>query len=62
MKEFLLKFLQERWAIVCLFILFVFLICAHAFMIHFNRAESQIQWAENMITGVFTAMIAKFKD
>jgi len=62
MKEFLLKFLEVRWAIVMLFLLMILLAGVHAFMIHYNRPPAVISWCEGMITGTFTALIAKLKD
>jgi len=56
-REVLLK----QWAVVALFILFLLLVAAHSFMIHYHRPDAVISWCENMITGTFTAMIAKLK-
>lgn len=61
MKDFLLKFLQEQWAIVLLCWLIVLLSGTHAFMIHYNRPPTVIQWCEGMITGAFSALLAKLK-
>lgn len=62
MREWFLKFLENHWAIVMLFVLFLLLGAAHSFIIHYNRPESVRTWCESMITGTFTAMIAKLKD
>lgn len=62
MKQFVIEFLQQKWAIVLLFILMLLLGGTHAFMIHYHRPDSVINWCENMISGTFTAIIAKLKD
>jgi hypothetical protein len=61
-REWVLKFLEDRWTIVLLGLLFLYLSAAHAYMIHYNRPQAVITWCENMMTGVFTALIAKLKD
>lgn len=61
MKEWFIKFLEANWTLVVLLMLFAFLGAAHAFEVHYNRSTAIIGWNENMITGVFTAIIAKLK-
>ena len=58
----LIDFLLEKWTVVLLFVLLLMLSGAHAFMIHYNRPPSVVAWCEGMITGAFTALIAKLKD
>jgi uncharacterized membrane protein affecting hemolysin expression len=62
MKDFLLKFIEQRWAIVLLFFLLLMLIAMHAVMLHWHRPDAAVNWCEGLITGTFTALIAKLKD
>ena len=61
LKAWLLSFIEVQWSIVLLFILMMILAGTHAFMIHYNRPPSVIQWNEGMITGCFSAIVAKLK-
>jgi hypothetical protein len=61
MKEWLLKLIQDQWPVFGLFFLMMMLSATHAFMIHYNRPPAVINWCEGMITGTFTALIAKLK-
>lgn len=61
-KEWCTKFAEDHWTVMLLFVLLLMLGAAHAFMLHFNRPESVINWCEGMITGTFTALVAKLKD
>lgn len=60
-KEWFLKFLENNWTLAVLLWLFAFLGAAHAFEIHYNRPPAVVQWNENMISGVFAAIISKLK-
>lgn len=62
LHDLLLKFLEEHWAVVLLFLLLLMLSATHAFMIHYGRPPAIINWCEGMITGTFTAIVAKLKD
>lgn len=61
MKEWFIKFLEANWSLIVLLMLFLFLGMAHAFEVHYNRSTTIVQWNENMISGVFAAIIAKLK-
>jgi hypothetical protein len=55
MKELLLRFLEQRWAIVLLFFLLLMLIAMHAVMLHWHRPDAAVNWCEGL-------MIAKLRD
>lgn len=56
------EWFTAHWSVALLFVLLLLLAAAHAFMIHYNRPEPTIAWCEGMITGTFTAIVAKLKD
>ena len=62
LREWSLDFLEKNWKLLMLCVLFILLIAAHAFMLHYNRPASVVSWAEGMIGSVFTAIILKLKD
>lgn len=60
-KIWLLTWMESNWTMILLLALFFFLLAAHGFEIHYNRPLAVVTWNENMISAVFTAIIAKLK-
>ena len=61
-KEWLLKFVEDKWALLVLLVLFFILMISHAIQLHWKRPLEVVHWNEGMIAGVFAAIIAKLKD
>jgi len=51
-------FYERHFREMSLFVLFLFLLCAHTAMVHWNRPVEMVHWAENFISAVLAALIA----
>lgn len=54
---FLKEMIREHFNVLALFFLFGILMLAHTAMIHWGRAEIRLEWAENMISQTFAALL-----
>ena len=50
-------FIERHYGSLSLIVILIVLVIVHTVMIHWNRPPSVIAWVENLVTGVFTALI-----
>ena len=55
--DFIKELIREHFNVWMLFALFVILVSALSFMVHWSRLQEMIHWVENLVDSVFGAMI-----